>query len=775
MPTQKIDPKVIFASDAPAIDKPPVFSDKTKGWDVARANDGRPEIKQMNKMQQDTDLKILWLNENAVLPYDASIDYPDGAVALKDGSFKQLLSGSWVEFLDDFADKDEVKRGIANRYDSSLTYNLGERVVLTNGDIVKSTIDGNTNDPNVGMTGWVNFEADQKKKNNLTVTPYQFGAFGDGFSHKLSTMFATLVDAQAKYPFAESLDDEADWCALQAFFDACHNNVYASADMGGNFVINKPAHFAGNFHKTNSIYGAVDLRVSGPISLDYFLKWEGYFSQMLGSIRCFGYQSDAADARTRTCKNGVLIGIEGSTGNNATASYINSVTADNLQGYAVVMGQNAHFSEVGFVRGGYCGSAPTPSSNAGQHVVANWSGKTDALAGQLSGSSTITVDQLPAMQTTALEIFGDNSNTLVSINNEQYTVYAVDRVNSTIQVMPQITTSDTTGTLRYLYGGLGITIGNNSANTVFRRAHAIVCGHGLRLAALYGTQVLSFTSEFCGSAITTARRSTPNIGSVIVGGYFEGNGVDVTEMWSHPSYQGIDITQDTALDPNKIVSMYTFLTGGSRINTGVYQKLDATITAKGKKYAAYDWQKVGTNLTDPLPIKVFATNGQTTTVSCDEKLFSHYSKGSIIYCFQSTTTANGAPTGNIVLNAGSGQTINGGASVTYNGADYQQPLMLVVSRTAANTLKVNAINKAEKSASVVYDPPSIAAGATASTTVTLTGAVLGDLVVASVNRSLAGMNMWAYVSAVDTVTVVFKNETAAAIDLLSLTIKVKIV
>ena len=155
MPTQKIDPKVIFASDAPAIDKPPVFSDKTKGWDVSRANDGRPEIKQMNKMQQDTDLKILWLNENAVLPYDLSIDYPEGAVTLKDGSFKQLSSGLWIEFLDDFADKDAVKRGIANRYDSSLTYNSGERVVLTNGDIVKSTVDGNTNDPNVDMTGWL--------------------------------------------------------------------------------------------------------------------------------------------------------------------------------------------------------------------------------------------------------------------------------------------------------------------------------------------------------------------------------------------------------------------------------------------------------------------------------------------------------------------------------------------------------------------------------------------------------------------------------------------
>ena len=34
-------------------------------------------------------------------------------------------------------------------------YLKNERVVLTNGDIVKSTIDGNTNDPNVDRTGWV--------------------------------------------------------------------------------------------------------------------------------------------------------------------------------------------------------------------------------------------------------------------------------------------------------------------------------------------------------------------------------------------------------------------------------------------------------------------------------------------------------------------------------------------------------------------------------------------------------------------------------------------
>ena len=34
-------------------------------------------------------------------------------------------------------------------------YLKNARVMLANGDIVKSTIDGNANDPNVDMTGWV--------------------------------------------------------------------------------------------------------------------------------------------------------------------------------------------------------------------------------------------------------------------------------------------------------------------------------------------------------------------------------------------------------------------------------------------------------------------------------------------------------------------------------------------------------------------------------------------------------------------------------------------
>lgn len=313
-----------------------------------------------------------------------------------------------------------------------------------------------------------------------------------------------------------------------------------------------------------------------------------------------------------------------------------------------------------------------------------------------------------------------------------------------------------------------------TANTSIDEVHGICAGIGNRLTALYGTSVKEFTSEFCGIGVCTARRNAANYGSVINQGYFEGT-FDHVETWSHPTVKGATYNNTTALNKNKMVSLYTFLSGGRRIDTGGYQKLDAEVVIGAKTYSANDWQKVGTDLTDSLPLKIFATNGQTLTLTCDEKIFSHYGKASIIYCFHSSSAANGAPTGNIVLNAGAGITINGGSSVTFKGSDYQQSLMLVVSRTAANTLKVNAINKAEKKATLVYDPPSIATDMQISTTLTLPGAVMGDIVVCSINRALNGMRMWAEVTVTDTVTVYFRNDTGLAVDLANLTIVVKIV
>jgi hypothetical protein len=77
-------------------------------------------------------------------------------------------------------------------------------------------------------------------------------------------------------------------------------------------------------------------------------------------------------------------------------------------------------------------------------------------------------------------------------------------------------------------------------------------------------------------------------------------------------------------------------------------------------------------------------------------------------------------------------------------------------------------------ASATYDPPSISAGASATTTVTVTGAIMGQYAIASFSNSLASLTLTAYVSAANTVTCVFHNPTGSPVDLASGTLRVTV-
>jgi hypothetical protein len=80
--------------------------------------------------------------------------------------------------------------GFDSAYATSIGgYPLNARLRLTNGDIVKSTIDGNTNDPNVNMTGWVKPQASeifdesglsQQSVNNLNIESSAFNKIHSG-------------------------------------------------------------------------------------------------------------------------------------------------------------------------------------------------------------------------------------------------------------------------------------------------------------------------------------------------------------------------------------------------------------------------------------------------------------------------------------------------------------------------------------------------------------------------------------------------------------------
>lgn len=86
-------------------------------------------------------------------------------------------------------------------------------------------------------------------------------------------------------------------------------------------------------------------------------------------------------------------------------------------------------------------------------------------------------------------------------------------------------------------------------------------------------------------------------------------------------------------------------------------------------------------------------------------------------------------------------------------------------RTAMGLIDA-AVGKVLTGTKTAHDFASIADGAEATTTVTVTGAELGDFVVAvSFDIDPAGLKVSGYVSAADTVTVIAANGTGAPVDL----------
>lgn len=76
--------------------------------------------------------------------------------------------------------------------------------------------------------------------------------------------------------------------------------------------------------------------------------------------------------------------------------------------------------------------------------------------------------------------------------------------------------------------------------------------------------------------------------------------------------------------------------------------------------------------------------------------------------------------------------------------------------------------------SATFDPAASADGVGETTTVTVTGAKLGDFAIASFSLDLVGYTVTAYVSAADTVSVRFQNESGAAPNIGSGTLRVRV-
>ena len=123
-----------------------------------------------------------------------------------------------------------------------------------------------------------------------------------------------------------------------------------------------------------------------------------------------------------------------------------------------------------------------------------------------------------------------------------------------------------------------------------------------------------------------------------------------------------------------------------------------------------------------------------------------------------TTLTQGTGAGQFDMIAGGNYTLAGGQFLDFvhNGTCWKE------------------IRKSELTGSAAYDPPSLADGAGATTTVTVNGASLGQYALCSFSLDLQGISVTAWVSAANTVSVRFQNESGGALDLASGTLRAKV-
>lgn len=130
-----------------------------------------------------------------------------------------------------------------------------------------------------------------------------------------------------------------------------------------------------------------------------------------------------------------------------------------------------------------------------------------------------------------------------------------------------------------------------------------------------------------------------------------------------------------------------------------------------------------------------------------------------------TVTASGLVSANAGLTVASGQTLTL-TGVTVTGLNLGAATATSLSLGGATLLDI-------LTATVVHDFGSIAAAAHSSTTVAVAGAAVGDIVIVGGGSVVLGnYSLMGYVSATDTVTIVFQNNDDASIDPASATYRV---
>lgn len=661
--------------------------------------------------------------------------------------------------------------GGAKWYDKSGGYELGATVKLENGDIVKSTIPNNTNDPNVNMTGWVSENSAEFTKfgivNNTNdnllnrvkiITPYVFGAKGDRVT-----------------------DDTA---AIQAFFNFCAANLVVTADWTGDFLIK-----ADIFADTGSIANWKDKPV-------YCQNFTGHLT-----LRS-DYASDGVMIELRnfsdTNWNGKLTVIGKGISSYVTRTNGHGVALHNCKKLKFDQIETWYFKGRGLIVSGastegtiivldqwYCGaSAGAASANNLTLTTPTYENIGTSGVNTQRCKVTVGAGTIPsAMQINDYILFFNSA----AQYSEAKRVTAIDRATNSFEVYPWVLDSDRAYTPFYVVGGGYYAEGGDTSALTIVKHSTLTCGVGNNSQSLYPIKVLNHISQFNG--IASVIGASGSEGGCILSSYYEANGMNDLEAYpSSGVYLGAVAPE---AEPWKRSHLQAGILSGANYIRGnatssrVVQKSGRLPIAAGNQLANAAAQfrpVISTNRPTVVNFTAIQTNGGAANsgiikLSYDQIMNREYGLDTIELLLHGTGTGGGT-TNPVTIQANeAGNTVNGLSEIVLT---VSVPTRLVC-RYIAGDWKVFAFtaNSVARQASVTYDPPSLAAAGTAgdtfATTVTLPGAAIGDTVVAAFNRYNLAVKLYAVVSAANTVTVEFKNTSTSAVDLASGTLTVKLI
>lgn len=561
------------------------------------------------------------------------------------------------------------------------------------------------------------------------VTPYDFGAVGDGIA-----------------------DDTS---AVQAFFNYIRDNRVKQSACAGKFLLTAKILWgdpAINFATKNTHFDCEF--ITGYTSTEEAIRIAGYNDACpTGNIYV---NCGASTYANRRQWDGVILE------NTSRPNFDLRLRVEGVKRWGVRnigAGNNGRISQVNTK---YCGSGRVDGIRI---PPADFSSNT-------KNGSTNSTNQRSVLGgvTVPPELLVDD---FVVIDGQGHRVTAVDAVAGTVEVYPWVIA--TSGTMIFAVGGGLSEEGANSNVWQYGSVVTSLGGCGLRWFQTNPGNISSFHSASSVIGIVAGRAISAGItGGSISEAYIEGGAHD------------IEYLEATIANPTGVINT----TGGASLalaqkagpNSGtaydtamnVWMCLTASAAPMRKLNPPRNTGSAAQTITLGSAKRQLFNNNPVVTLADLAGADRNFGINTIEFSCHGSGT-KGQPTGTVTIQGSGGATVNGAASVTYSGLQSVPSFIAYrVDGSPINWVVTPIMPVQLLHGSKTQDWPDLATATVQSTTVTVAGAALGDYVDASMSVALNGTRLWGEVTAADTVTVYQRNDTGANVNLASGTLRVRV-